>query len=70
MADAPHTKEASGNLEEIEAVTRQRQEMAASDIEDDPHRAALENNPEEAERLTWATGMSVFVSEHNANLEW
>jgi len=28
---------------------------------DDPHRAALEENPEHAERMTWATILAVLV---------
>lgn len=29
---------------------------------DDPHRAALEENPEHAEKLTWTTILAVLVS--------
>ncbi len=32
-------------------------------LEDDPHRAALEDNPEVPEKLTWSTVLSIFVSE-------
>lgn len=31
-------------------------------IEDDPHRAALELNPDKPEKLTWQTVFSIFVS--------
>ena len=27
---------------------------------DDPHKAALEDNPEKAEKLTWAVGLSAL----------
>lgn len=36
--------------------------QAVSDLEDDPHRAALELNPEKPERLTWSTTLAVGVS--------
>ena len=29
---------------------------------DDPHRAALEDNPEHAEKLTWTTLLAIIVS--------
>lgn len=32
-------------------------------LEDDPHRAALEDNPDTPEKLTWSTVLSIFVSE-------
>jgi hypothetical protein len=31
-------------------------------LEDDPHRAALEDNPDKPEKLTWSTVLSIFVS--------
>jgi hypothetical protein len=31
------------------------------DLEDDPHRAALEDNPEVAEKPSWSTCLAVFV---------
>ena len=30
-------------------------------LEDDPHRAALEDNPDKPEKLTWGTVLSIFV---------
>jgi hypothetical protein len=31
-------------------------------LEDDPHRAAFEDNPDVPEKLTWGTVLSIFVS--------
>src|ERR1700712_4327523 len=64
MADAAARKEMGDQAEEIQAAPRTRQQIATTDdIEDDPHRAALELNPEVAEKITWSTIMAVFVSE-------
>jgi hypothetical protein len=52
---------------EIEAIEPSRSEVRhhdASDIPldlDDPHRAAIEDNPEKAETLTWTTLLAVLV---------
>lgn len=35
---------------------------------DDPHRAALEDNPEKAETLTWTTLLAVLVSPINRQI--
>ena len=36
--------------------------IGALDLEDDPHRAALEDNPEKAEVPSWSTLLAVLVS--------
>lgn len=62
-------KSASGQLNVIDAE-RSSNEESAMHLEhhipldlDDPHRAALEDNPDKAERLTWTTLLAVIVSE-------
>ena len=64
MADAVTQKGMGDNSEEISAVpqTRLQHLVMAEDIEDDPHRAALELNPAVAEKVTWSTIFAVFVS--------
>jgi hypothetical protein len=63
MADAEARKEMANKSEEIEAAPAPRpQVVMTEDIEDDPHRAALELNPELADKITWSTTMAVFVS--------
>ncbi|KIW86462.1 hypothetical protein Z517_01860 [Fonsecaea pedrosoi CBS 271.37] len=65
MSEEAANKEMANKTEEIEAVPR-HSEVAAirkestEDIEDDPHRAALEDNPESPQRVTWSTIMAVF----------
>jgi hypothetical protein len=58
-------KEMGDKTEEIQTVSAPRQHLLnvpTEDIEDDPHRAALELNPEVPEKITWSTIMAVFVS--------
>ena len=53
MDDAAARKEMAGNAEEISAALKPRQyAVLPNDIEDEPHRAALELNLEVAEKLT------------------
>ena len=45
-----------GRTEGIQAVPQKQQHVALiDDIEDDPHRAGLELNPDVAEKITFAT---------------
>ncbi|OCT45156.1 putative major facilitator superfamily transporter [Cladophialophora carrionii] len=61
MTDATARKEMANRSEEIESAPAPRQELGMTeDIEDDPHRAALELNPEVADKITWSTTLSVF----------
>ncbi len=46
------------NIETVEYATT---EMSTLYLEDDPHRAALELNPEKSEELTWSTIFAVIV---------
>lgn len=63
MSEEAAKKEMGGKAEEIQPALRQGQaETEISDIEDDPHRAALELNPEVAQKLTWSAFLAVFVS--------
>jgi hypothetical protein len=37
-------------------------EKTLTNLENDPHRAALEDNPSEPERITFMKGLAIFVS--------
>lgn len=62
-------KSASGQLHVIDVEQSSNEESAVHQEHhipldlDDPHRAALEDNPDKAERLTWTTLLAVIVSE-------
>lgn len=47
---------------DVETMENRATDDAILDLEDDPHRAALELNPEKPERLTWSTILAVGVS--------
>ena len=47
---------------EMQHVENQDRQPAIPTDLDDPHRAALEENPEHAEKLTWVTTLAVIVS--------
>ena len=55
----------TANMSEVEksqAVTYEKPLAHDVYLEDDPHRAALEDNPDKPEKLTWQTTLSIFVS--------
>jgi hypothetical protein len=65
MASLPYKSEA-GEVQVIEDM-EQAHEIGKHHIPldlDDPHRAALEDNPEHADKLTWTTLLAVIVSLH------
>lgn len=60
MADVHDVKEAT--------LSAERLETAAKDnvyLEDDPHRAALEDNPDKSAPVQWSTMLAVFVRIHS-----
>lgn len=59
-----HPTKAEMEAREIEQVAQQHQHqpnISALDLEDDPHRAALEDNPDKAEIPSWSTLLAVLV---------
>ena len=38
------------------------EKTVSSNLENDPHRAALEDNPDEPEKMTFMKGLAIFVS--------
>jgi hypothetical protein len=62
MDDSVTRKELGTESKEVSAASESRQQSPPSeDIEDDTHRAALELNPETAQKLTWSTALAVCV---------
>jgi hypothetical protein len=55
IEDAPSTGQ-------VEPPSGSGIEKSLSNIENDPHRAALEDNPPEPERMTFMKGIAIFVS--------
>ncbi len=50
------------DIEKPQTVTHEKPLAEDVYLEDDPHRAALEDNPDKPEKLTWGTVLSIFVS--------
>ncbi len=48
--------------EQVENSNFETHKRDVFELEDDPHRAALEDNPEVAERPSWSTCLAVLVS--------
>ena len=50
---APHPPPSINQLE--------KEKQLAADLEDDPHRAALEDNPDQPEKMTFLKAAAIFV---------
>jgi hypothetical protein len=65
MAPSMAPSEVDRDMDKSEDFTAMPRTTAATpsmeNIEDDPHRAALELNPEHHQRLTWSATLAVFV---------
>lgn len=60
IAATPKVADTATETKEVEFATTDRHKIHG-DVENDSHRAALEDNPEVPEALTWSKGLSIFV---------